>query len=125
MMGKDVILRILLAMTNNKEFFAQSFITTGKLIKCDLSSRSKLLIKYKQCISMINLYQLNSSSCQNAPFIVSASFFPQYSFSFEQQFSLLALPGEPCSDHGFPWPGVRDVKLDLAPALGKSKAPLC
>lgn len=75
MMGKDVILRILLAMTNNKEFFAQSFIT-GKLIKCDLSSRSELLIKYKQCVSMINLYQLNSSSFQNAPFIVSASFFP-------------------------------------------------
>lgn len=31
-MEKDVILRILLAMTNNKEFFAQSFITNGKLI---------------------------------------------------------------------------------------------
>lgn len=121
-MEKDVILRILLAMTNNKEFFAQSFITNGKLIKCDLSSRSDLLIKYKQCISMINLYQLNSSSFQNAPFIVSASFFPSIPSPLS---SKAALPGEPCSDHGFPWPGVCDAKLDLAPAVGKSKASLC
>lgn len=74
---------------------------------------------------MINLYQSSSSSFQNPPFIVKCFLLPKYSFSFEQQFSLLAFPGETCSDPSFPWPGVCDAKLDLAAAAGKSKASLC
>lgn len=74
---------------------------------------------------MINLYQLNSSSFPNSHFIAKCFLLPQYSFSFEQQFSLTAFPGETCSDHSFPWPGACDAKLDLAAAAGKSKASLC
>lgn len=48
---------------------------------------------------MINLYQLNSSSFQNSHFIVKYILLPKNSFSFEQQFFLLAFPGETCSDY--------------------------